>query len=165
MEHNMIRLARLSEKDREAVSEILTDKIVAKTYMVPDFTSQEQVDKLFYRLAELSEGDARYVRGIYRGDTLVGFLNDVGIDGDAVELGWVVHPRYRNRGYATEGVKLAVEELFATGFHRVEAGAFEENGASIRVMEKCGMARLEKTDEIAYRGRVCRCVYYGVEKP
>ena len=164
MEKNTVVLGRLTEKDREAVAEILTDKTVAKTYMVPDFTSEEQVEKLFRRLVDLSVGEERYVRGIYREDTLAGFLNDVGISGDRVELGWVVHPRYHNQGCATAAVKLAVEELFAKGFVEISAGAFEENGASIRVMEKSGMEREERTDTIEYRGAVHRCVYYRIRK-
>ena len=164
MEQNSVALGRLSEKDRAAVSEILADKTVAKTYMVPDFTSEEQVVGLFRRLVDLSGGEDRYVRGIYRGDTMVGFLNDVGITGDSVELGWVVHPRYHNQGCATAAVKLAVAELFALGFCEVSAGAFEENGASIRVMEKSGMKREDRTDEIEYRGTVHCCVYYSIRK-
>lgn len=164
MEQKKITLGRLSGKDREAVAEILTDQTVAKTYMVPDFTSEEQVENLFRRLVDLSGGEERYVRGIYRGDAPVGFLNDVGISGNSVELGWVVHPRYHNQGCATAAVKLAVEELFAKGFDEVSAGAFEENGASIRVMEKSGMEREDRTDEIEYRGAVHRCVYYRIKK-
>ena len=34
----------------------------------------------------------------------------------------------------------------------------------IRVMEKSGMKREEKTDEIEYRGAVHRCVYYSIRK-
>ena len=164
MEGNKVALGRLSEKDNAAVAEILTDQVVAKTYMVPDFSSEEQVQKLVRRLVELSGGDERYVRGIYRGETLVGFLNDVGINGNSVELGWVVHPRYHNQGCATAAVKLAVEELFTKDFGVVSAGAFEENGASIRVMEKSGMKREDKIDEIEYRGAVHRCVYYSIRK-
>ena len=162
MEENKVALGRLSEKDNAAVAGILTDQVVAKTYMVPDFSSEEQVQRLFRRLVELSGGEERYVRGIYRGETLVGFLNDVGINGNSVELGWVVHPRYHNQGCATAAVKLAVEELFTKGFDEVCAGAFEENGASIRVMEKSGMKREDRTDEIEYRGTVHRCVYYSI---
>ena len=164
MEQNKVVLGRLSERDRDAVAEILTDKTVARTYMVPDFDSEEQVVKLFRRLVDLSCGEERYVRGIYRGEALVGFLNDVGIAGNSVELGWVVHPRYHNQGCATAAVKLAVEELFAKGFDEVCAGAFEENAASIRVMEKSGMKREDRTDEIEYRGTVHRCVYYSIRK-
>ena len=41
---------------------------------------------------------------------------------------------------------------------------FEENIASIRVMEKCGMMRQEHHDEISYRSVVHRCVYYAIKK-
>lgn len=164
MNNERVTLGRLSSCDKDAVAEILTDSVVAKTYMVPDFTSQEQVEKLFQRLMELSAGEERYVRGIYLGGTLVGFLNDVGISGDSVELGWVVHPRYHNRGYATDAVKQAVQELFAVGFAEIVAGAFCENRASTRVMEKSGMMLLDREDEIEYRGQVHRCVYYGIKR-
>ena len=134
MEHNKIVLERLSQKDRDAVAEILTDKEIAKTYMVPDFTCAEQVENLFRRLVTLSVGEERFVRGIYVNNALVGFLNDVGISGGTVELGWVVHPRYHNHGFATEAVRLAIEELFAKGFREVTAGAFEENGAKAEIL-------------------------------
>jgi len=152
------------EESLPALCRLLTDPKVTEFYMVPDFDSEEQVVKLFRRLVDLSRGEERYVRGIYRGETLVGFLNDVGITGNSVELGWVVHPRYHNQGCATAAVKLAVEELFAKGFDEVCAGAFEGNGASIRVMEKSGMKREDRTDEIEYRGAVHHCVYYSIRK-
>ena len=164
MEQNAIKLGRITEKDRDAIAEIVTDKTVAKTYMLPDFTSDEQACGLFRRLMDLSNGETRYVRGIYAGDTLVGFLNDVEVKDGSAELGWVVHPGYHNRGYATQAAKLAIGELFARGFSEVVAGAFEGNVASMRVMEKSGMTRLEKTDEIEYRGEVHRCIYYGIKK-
>jgi RimJ/RimL family protein N-acetyltransferase len=58
-------------------------------------------------------------------------------------LGWCVHPRYAGQGLATEAatelLRLLFEEL---GVRRVVAGAFADNVASVRVMEKIGM-RLE----------------------
>ena len=52
--------------------------------------------------------------------------------------------------------------LFSFGFLQVTAGAFENNAASIRVMEKSGMVRLDRTDTVTYRGKEHRCVYYGI---
>lgn len=46
------------------------------------------------------------------------------------------------------------------GFRKVKAGYFEENEASRRVMEKCGMKQLSYTDEIEYRGITHKCLYY-----
>lgn len=159
-----IKLNPLSDEDKEQVISILTDDTVKKTYMLPDFPSRTEAEGLFCRLMELSRQEGRYVRGIYLGETLIGFLNDVEINGDSVELGWVIHPDYHNKGYATRAVTWAVEELFALGYAEVTAGAFAENPASIRVMEKCGMTLLDRTEEIEYRGTVHRCVYYAIRR-
>lgn len=55
-------------------------------------------------------------------------------------MGWVVDPAYAGRGYATEGaaalLRICFEDL---GVRRVVAGAFADNAASVRVMEKIGM--------------------------
>jgi RimJ/RimL family protein N-acetyltransferase len=63
-------------------------------------------------------------------------------------------------GYMTEALKLAINELFDLGYQEVIAGAFSENAASIRVMEKSGMSKITKSDEIEYRGMIHTCVYY-----
>jgi len=55
-------------------------------------------------------------------------------------LGWCMDPAYAGRGYATEAaaelLRICFEEL---GLRRVVAGAFADNIASVRVMEKIGM--------------------------
>lgn len=54
--------------------------------------------------------------------------------------------------------------LFQMGYKQVITGAFEENIASRRVMEKCGMILTESEEKIEYRGKVHRCVYYLIRK-
>lgn len=58
-------------------------------------------------------------------------------------MGWCVDPEHAGKGFATEAaaemLRLLFEEL---GVRRVVAGAFADNVASVRVMEKIGM-RLE----------------------
>ena len=55
---------------------------------------------------------------------------------------------------------MMIKELLKMGFRKVKAGYFEENEASRRVMEKCGMKQLSYTDEIEYRGITHKCLYY-----
>ncbi len=56
------------------------------------------------------------------------------------DVGWLVDPAYAGRGLATEGaaevLRLCFDEL---GLRRVTAGAFADNAASLRVMDKIGM--------------------------
>ena len=157
------KLQRFEKKDAPAAIRICCDDTVKKTYMLPDLT-EETAQKLFDRLYALSLDDNHFVRGLYLDNALIGFINDVEIADGSIELGWVVHPDYQNRGYATEGVRMAIRELFSKGYQEVVAGAFVENPASLRVMEKCGMHKIEKTEKIAYRGNTHDCVFYEIRR-
>ena len=156
-----MRLGIFQEEHCPVMLEILIHPQVNKTYMLPDFPAKEDAAPLFRRLLELSRNPERFVRGIFAGEELVGFLNDVEVQDGAIELGYVIHPDHWGKGCATAALKLAMEELFRLGYREVVTGAFEENPASLRVMEKAGMQRMEKTDLIDYRGRQHLCIYYS----
>ena len=156
-------LKQLSEDDVSEGIKILMNDQVKKTYMLPDLT-EDSAEALYRRFCGLGRQNEHYIRGIYLNNTLVGVINDTETNDGSIELGWVVHPDHHNRGYATAGVKAAIGELFALGYREVIAGAFAENPASIRVMEKCGMKPLEKTEEIDYRGSIHHCVFYSTER-
>ena len=157
-------LKSISDNDQQALIEIFKNDIVKETYMLPDFQSEEHAIKLFNRFKELSLNEERYVYGIYKEDTLIGFLNDVEIKDKTIEMGYVVHPKYHNQGYATEAFKGVINKLLEDGFEEVIAGAFEINPASVRVMVKCGMTKKDYQDEIEYRGRTHKCVYYSIKR-
>lgn len=112
-----MELRILRETDQALVLEMLTDEQIKQTYMLPDFSTREDALPLFRRLVQLSRNGSHFVRGICDGDVLVGFLNDVQTENGCIELGYVIHPRHWGKGYATEGLKLALEELarLATG--------------------------------------------------
>ena len=158
-----IQLKLMTQLDACEGIRILQDATVKKTYMLPDLT-EETAGRLFDRLCSMSAGEEHFIRGIYLENHLIGFLNDTEIGNGSIELGWVIHPEYHNCGYATEAVTTAIAELFSRGFGEVTAGAFEENRASIRVMEKCGMRLQEKTEEIEYRGSIHHCVFYSIRR-
>ena len=164
-----IKTARLTLRsfydcDAEDMIAMLTDSEIKKTYMIPDLDDREKQMKLFTRFKDLSLTDGHFVCAICNENKLVGFMNDVEIGDDFVELGYVISPEYKGRGYATEALSAAIDELFEIGFACVRTGAFEENGASIRVMEKSGMTRIDQVDFIEYRGKNHRCVYYEKRK-
>lgn len=143
---------------------LLTDDVVGKTYMVPDFPTPEAAYPLAERIQALSQQADRFVAGIWLGDRLIGLLNETEADGCCIEIGYAILPEYHNKGYGTQALQAAVQHLLAQGFTQVRAGAFAENTASIRVMEKAGMVLLDKTDTVTYRGIVHQCVYYAAKK-
>lgn len=156
----MVYLRAICPEDRERILDILTSDKVKKTYMLPDYGRREEAVPLFLRLMAMSGDESKYVRAIVDSGGMVGFLNHTDIRGHSIELGYVIHPEFHGKGYMTEALQHAMEELFSLDYREIVTGAFSTNAASIRVMEKCGMTRLEKTDEIEYRGMTYTCVYY-----
>ncbi len=58
------------------------------------------------------------------------------------EIGYIFHPDYHSRGYATEAGRLLLEMGFAgAGMHRIYARCAAQNTGSWRVMERLGMRR------------------------
>lgn len=159
-----LQLRSFEEKDLDAAIRIFVNDEVKQTYMLPDFSDREAAQKLFERLRQLSLEKDRFVYGIYRDETLVGFMNDVERKDTTIELGYVIHPDHKSRGYATEALRAAIEELFGIGYTVVKTGAFQQNAASIRVMQKSGMILTDETEELEYRGKTHTCVYYEITK-
>lgn len=159
-----LELKPISRDSLNALVELLTDDVVKQTYMVPDFPNRWEAEKLAQRLITLSEQEGRYVAGIYYRDSLIGILNETESTDDRIEVGYAILPRYHHQGFCTEALQGAIGYFFAQGINEVLAGAFAENTASIRVMIKSGMTKLDRRDEIEYRGRVHRCVYYSIKR-
>jgi [ribosomal protein S5]-alanine N-acetyltransferase len=64
---------------------------------------------------------------------------------EAIELGYGVHPDFRNRGYATEASRALIEwGLSQPSVERVVAKCDPNNSPSVRVLEKAGMTRRGK---------------------
>ena len=154
-----LRLAVIEERDRDALIRLVFDPEIGKTFMVPDLDTEESRNAVFERYRSLSESDGTFAYGIFLGGKLIGVVHQVGAAGeDATELGYFIDPAEKNKGYASEALSAAVEELFSNGCRTVIAGAFEENRASLRVMEKCGFVPIGKAETVEYRGKTRVCV-------
>ena len=165
IETERLILKPYAPEDADGLAALLMNPEVTKTFMAPEFTSFGQAKDLAEKLIAFSreEDTAHLEYGIYLDGRLVGFVNDCGIEDEDIEIGYVVHPDYQGRGYATEAVKAVIGELREMGFRKVMAGFFEENEASRRVMEKCGMRQTGVTDEKTYRGRRHVCRYCEID--
>lgn len=158
-----LELKPYSDNDLEDMVCILCNDEIKKTFMIPDFETKEDAIKLFYKLKERSLVEEHFEYGVYLNGQLIGFVNDVEIHKDIIEIGYVIHPNFKNQGYATEALAAVLKELFRIGYTVVKAGLFEENVASRRVMEKCGMKMTKQEDNIEYRGNIHRCIYFEMK--
>ena len=152
-----------TETDEQAMLALLTNDQIKQTYMLPDLTTMQQQTDMFRKLLTWSRSEEHLELGIYLKEHLIGFLNDVAIDAESIELGYAIHPRYHGMGYATEALKAVIEYFLSHGYREIIAGAFESNCTSIQVMRKCGMEQMERTDEIEYRGEIHHCVYFNIK--
>ena len=170
LETDRLILRPFREDDAADTERILRNARCAETFLLPDYPTPEDALPTFRRLMELSLDDSRFVYAVALpeeggGDRLIGFLNEQ-VRGDwGVEIGYILHPDAWNRGYMTEAVGAAIEELFRMGAAAVRAGHFEENVSSRRVMEKNGMEPLELTEELEYRGRTHKVLYREIRRP
>ncbi len=162
IQSDRLEIKAFSERDLEELSGLLQNEHIKKTFMIPDFTDEEELMKMVNALLSLSRSDKHFTRGIYLRDRLIGFVNDVEVKDTCIELGYVIHPSFWGNGYATEMLNAVIRKLLGDQFTTIRAGAFRENAASIRVMEKCGMCRCSQMEEISYRGTVHSCVYYEI---
>ena len=101
--------------------QLLTNEKVKETYMIPDFKTKEEAILMFKKLQVFSYSEEHYELGIYKDNELIGFINDVEIAGDKIEIGYVIEPKFQNRGYATEVLKAAIDDLFKRGFNKIIA--------------------------------------------
>ena len=69
------------------------------------------------------------------GIDVVGYLD--GVNGIPV-IGYVLSPKYWNKGYATEACLKVLEYLFSLGYKEVRIDADIDNIASNKVINKCG---------------------------
>lgn len=86
------------------------------------------------------------------------------------EIGWISNKRFWNRGYMSEAVKEVIAFAFQNipYIDRIEATCAEKNAASYRVMEKCGMTRVGREENVKYVKNGTEIVYtkltYRIEK-
>ena len=67
----------LTDRDVEAALDLVTNDIIKKTYMLPDFEKRTDALPLFQRLMTLSQDSSRFLRGIYLDGYLIGYINEV----------------------------------------------------------------------------------------
>ncbi|TCL53907.1 RimJ/RimL family protein N-acetyltransferase [Kineothrix alysoides] len=153
-----------SDEDQGDMILLLVNEKVKETYIIPDFNTRDEALSMFKKIQKLSYSDDHYEFGIYKDNQLIGWVNDVYKDAVKIELGYVIDPDYHNNGYATEVLKAVIEDIFLKGFNEIVTGTFVTNKASIKVIEKCGMKRIDREEDIVYQDKLQHCIYYAIKR-
>lgn len=152
-----------TDSDAQAIIDLLTNEEITRSFMVPvmhSFKEQREVQACLFETNRSAE-HFEYAIRLKSGRKMIGFVNDCAWDASSgiCELGYVIHPSHKGRGYATEAPAACMEELFRMGFACIRAGYFADISAIRRIMEKCGMKRTPMVEEIEYRNARHK-VYY-----
>ena len=158
-----LTLKSILENDKKDLLKIVENPLVKKSYMLPDLSSEEERENFFQRIRNSTLNKERFVYGIYSKNKIIGYINQVALENEVIELGYFIDPIEWNKGYATEALKVSIDELFRIGIKVVQAAHFENNPASGRVMQKAGMHSIEKVEIITYRNAEHRCLYYEID--
>jgi [ribosomal protein S5]-alanine N-acetyltransferase len=133
-------LARAALENRAGLGRMLGAR-VPETWPGADFA------RMLPRIAQGSEETSEPTRLIVHAadETLIGETGFHGPpDGSGtVEVGYSIVPAYRGRGFASEATRALIRHALARpDIRRVTAECFEDNVASLRVLEKLGMRRV-----------------------
>jgi RimJ/RimL family protein N-acetyltransferase len=139
-------LRRLLESDREALFAYRSDPEVSRfqgwvpvTLADADAFIRERPEEpdqpgTWFQLAITLK-----TSGLMIGDAGMHFPAD---QPQQAEIGLTLTPEYQRRGYATEALRAVLDFLFLTmNKHRVYGLVSPENGASVALLERCGLRR------------------------
>jgi RimJ/RimL family protein N-acetyltransferase len=140
IETERLTLRPLSRADLDAWTRFMMDGDARAGLHTPEpATDPAQAEAALDRFVEIAEMYALIVRETGETAGFVGFVPRTMDWGDELELGWMLLPAHRGRGYATEAARAVMAWAFADGIHRLQATHMTRNPASGRVMQKLGM--------------------------
>jgi RimJ/RimL family protein N-acetyltransferase len=145
IETERLTLRPLSRDDVEAWTRFMTDGDARAGLHTPDPVSAEDAAAALDRFIEVAEMYTLVVRESGETAGFVGFIPRTMDWGEELELGWMLMPAHRGRGYATE----AARALHAGKNQRIISLIRSDNEASQSVARRIG-ARRERVFE--YRG-------------
>ena len=137
----LLRKPKLSDADD--LFSILSDAETCR--MDGNYPPYLQKDEAFYAdvRALADDGANRLFLEERSTGRMVGLLHVMPADGpDACEIGFVVAPDVRRRGYALESLRALLNQLSDSGMRRVLATCYRANGASAALLLRLGFAPL-----------------------
>lgn len=128
--------------DTDAIHGYAGDQSIAMMLNLPNETREETVAFVRSAVAEWEKEepeDREYVI-VYEGKVVGGINLAYSESREVVEIGWIVHRDYRNKGIASEAAKRLIDYAFhVLSARKVIAHCDSRNAASEKVMKNAGM--------------------------
>ena len=167
LENDRLMMRPLEARDSGAILELVVAPEIAANTFVPQPYPPEAADEFIQRGRDSWRDDDAYVFAIIEKSSQR-FAGCMGIhpvsEHNRAEVGYWLGAPFWGRGLATSALRLLLQFGFETlKLNRVEAGCFDHNPASGRVMEKAGL-RLEglRRQYVMHREQYKDVLWYAI---
>jgi ribosomal-protein-alanine N-acetyltransferase len=150
-ERLVLRAPRLSDLD-DLVREANNWKVLEPTASLP-FPYLAEHGRGFIERVARKEAQRPYVIAGRHDDRLKGVIGLYFFNERPTELGYWLGEGHWGQGFASEAVGALVQAAAAAGIAPLRARVLLHNRGSIRVLEKCGFAVIERTQSVVERHR------------
>ena len=160
METERLIIDPIRETDHEAYFQNIShDRKVLETFICNYTEKTEDLD-----ISRYVNNPALFAIRLKETEQLIGILVIVDEKDASCEIGYGIGSQYWQQGYTTEAVRRFIQYCFEEkGFQTIYAAFFTGNGASRRVMEKCGMRYHHFSEkELTYQGKERDLIYYAI---
>ena len=138
-------LRKLSENDRQFISDMFNDSSVRKFYIVPKEARQDYRNLVAYFMNDFTQGSGyswiiiEKGNGIFSKDKACGFFafefrNSL----QNARISYALRPEFRGKGIASKSASLVIDALKSLGVKSIEADVDKDNLSSEKVVEKLG---------------------------
>lgn len=138
-------LRKLSDSDRQFISEMFDDGSVRKFYIVPKEARQDYRNLVPYFLNDFAQGSGfswiiiEKSSGIFSKDKPCGFFAFEFRDSlKNARISYALKPEFRKKGIASKSAAIVIDALKFLGVTSVEADIDKDNPQSEKVVEKLG---------------------------
>ena len=159
-----ITLDKITIEDAYDYFLIASNPNITTSFMLEETINLEEAKSAIEEVINNYSDNEFYYFAIRLDNKLIGVMKSY--ESDYLELGYAINEKYWNNGYATKALDLATNYFLSIPrIKKIILGAFSDNYASIRVMEKCNYKLLGiKKDEFYYKGKSRDIVYFIKEK-
>ena len=139
---------------------IASNKNITTSFMLDEVENLEEARSAIEEVINNYSDKEYYYFAIRLDKKLIGVMKTY--ESDYLELGYAINEEYWNKGYATIALNLVTNYFLKMDrIKKIILGAFSDNYASIRVMEKYGYSFLGiKKDEFYYKGKSRDICYF-----